>query len=260
MYNNINLNKILFVDIETVPATSTFDELSEEMKELWKLKANRISREENPDPGELFFEKAGIFSEFGKIVCISAGFFYRKDKQTRFRTKAFANHNEKILLKDFAKLLQLKFNTAANYLCGHNSKEFDFPYIARRMLVNQIPLPSILNTPGRKPWEVTHLDTLELWKFGDYKHYTSLNLLCTLFGIPTPKDDIKGSDVAKVYYQENNLERIAAYCNKDVVSTARLFLKFSLKGELTDEHIESIVDIEKDQKKTHPPEAPDTND
>lgn len=242
MLQKIKLQQILFVDVETVPVVDDFSMLADNMKELWKAKASKIKTELPFSDEELFFQKAGIFSEFGKIVCISAGFFYQEEQQMKFRCKAFYNHDESMILKEFAQLLNLKFHTPQHFLCGHNSREFDFPYIARRMLVHQIPLPAILNTPGMKPWEVTHLDTLDLWKFGDYKHYTSLNLLCALFDIPTPKDDIKGSDVARVYYKEKDLRRIAVYCNKDVVSTARLFLKFSYRGDLLDEHTESIVD------------------
>lgn len=145
------------------------------------------------------------------------------------------------LLTDFGQLLSQKYGRTGHYLCGHNAREFDFPYIARRMLINQIPLPAVLNLAGRKPWEVSLLDTMDLWKFGDYKNYTSLNLLAAVFNIPTPKDDIEGKDVANVYWHDHDLHRIAVYCNKDVVTTARLYLKYCMKGELEDENIESIV-------------------
>ncbi len=242
MLNKIPLQNILFLDVETVPQVEEFSQLSPALQALWIKKAQRITpADQILHPEEVFFEKAGIYSEFGKIVCISAGFFHSEEDILKFRCKAFYADNEAELLTDFAALLNHRFNRQDQYLCGHNAREFDFPYIARRMLINQIPLPDILNIPGRKPWEVTLLDTMDLWKFGDYKNYTSLALLAAVFGIPTPKDDIEGSDVARVYWQEKDLNRIAVYCNKDVVTTARLYLKYCIKGELPDEHVESIV-------------------
>lgn len=241
MLKNINLEKILFLDVETVPMVPDYDQLPDKFKDLWAKKAEKIRREEEKTAEELFFEKAGIFSEFGKIICISAGLFHQENDVLKLRCKAFYSDLEPELLNEFADLLNTRFNASDNYLCGHNSREFDFPYIARRMLINRIPLPDIINLQGKKPWEVTHLDTMELWKFGDYKNYTSLDLLAAVFGIPTPKDDIMGADVARVYWRENDLKRIAVYCNKDVVTTARLFLKYSFGGDLEDENIESII-------------------
>lgn len=240
MIENIPLKNILFLDVETVPLVKDFSDLPLSLQELWVKKAARISKDETYSAEELYFERAGIYSEFGKIVCISAGFFYGNDENKRFRCKAFYNDDEKQLLQEFAQLLNNQYNTSDKYLCGHNAREFDIPYIARRMLINRIPLPEILNVPGKKPWEVSFLDTMELWKFGDYKNYTSLALLAAVFDIPTPKDDIDGSDVAKVYWEDSELERIAVYCNKDVVTTARLFLKLAFKGELIDDEIEII--------------------
>lgn len=241
MLKNININKILFLDVETVPLVAQFQQLPENFQELWVKKAERIKSEDEKTAEELFFEKAGIYSEFGKIVCISAGFFHEENEELKFRCKAFYSDDEAELLTDFADLLNTRFSATDNYLCGHNSREFDFPYIARRMLINRIPIPDIMNLQGKKPWEVTHLDTMDLWKFGDYKNYTSLALLAAVFGIPTPKDDIMGADVARVYWVEKDLKRIAVYCNKDVVTTARLFLKYAYLGDLADENIESIL-------------------
>jgi 3'-5' exonuclease len=237
MLDKIPLHNILFLDIETIPAVADFSQLPENFQALWEKKASRLNNDSSVTHQELYFEKAGIYSEFGKIICISVGFFVDEDDQLKFRCKAFYSDEEKILLEEFASLLNRHFNGADKYLCGHNAKEFDIPYIARRMLINGIPLPDILNLPGRKPWEVTLLDTMDLWKFGDYKSYTSLALLAAVFNIPTPKDDIEGKDVARVYWEENDLKRIAVYCNKDVVTTARVYLKYCLKGELTDENV-----------------------
>lgn len=235
------IKNILFVDIETVPMVADFDELPLALRDLWIRKALTIKDSEGLTPQELFFEKAGIFSEFGKIICISAGFFYGAEDDLMFRCKTFWDDSEKVLLENFANLLEEKFNSPDHYICGHNVKEFDIPYMARRMLINQVPLPHILNIPGRKPWEVKFIDTLELWKFGDYKNYTSLALLAAVFNLPTPKDDIAGNDVARVYWRENNLERIAVYCSKDVVTTARLYLRYCIAGDLPDDRVESLV-------------------
>jgi uncharacterized protein YprB with RNaseH-like and TPR domain len=124
------------------------------------------------------------------------------------------------------------------YLCAHNGKEFDYPYLIRRILINGLEVPSILNLSGKKPWEVNHIDTMELWKFGDYKHYTSLELLATVFGISSPKDDINGSDVGRVYWQENDLQRIVKYCQKDVVTIVNLLLRFKGKPMMGEESIQ----------------------
>jgi DNA polymerase elongation subunit (family B) len=158
-------------------------------------------------------------------VCISVG--HIRDKHLRI--KSFYGHDEKALLEEFADLLNRSYNRKESLLCAHNGKEFDFPYIARRMLLNGIKLPMTLNIAGCKPWDIKHLDTMELWKFGDYKSFTSLALLTTIFGIPSPKDDIQGSQVGAVYWQEGNLERIVNYCQKDVVAIVQLLKRF--KGE-----------------------------
>ncbi|MFW5707557.1 MAG: 3'-5' exonuclease [Bacteroidota bacterium] len=242
MLERIPLKNILFLDVETVPQVKDFNELDPALQDLWVKKAMRIApADEALTPEELYFERAGIYSEFGKIVCISAGFFHGDEDHLKFRCKAYYSDDEAELLTRFAHMLTQSSNRADQYLCGHNAREFDFPYIARRMLINQIPLPDVLNIPGRKPWEITLLDTMDLWKFGDYKSYTSLALLAAVFKIPTPKDDIQGADVARVYWMDNDLKRIAVYCNKDVVTTARLYLKYSLKGELLDDNVELLL-------------------
>ncbi len=235
---SIDIEKILFLDVETVPMSKSFEELPEKYKPLWEHKARRMSQQEEKPADELFFEKAGIFAEFGKIICVSAGFFSSMPENKRvFRVKAFSSDDEKILLTEFKAMLDSYFSSNYNYLCGHNGKEFDFPYLSRRMLINGIGLPGALNNFGKKPWETRFLDTMELWKFGDYKNYTSLDLLAAIFNIPTPKDDISGKDVANVYWNENDLKRIADYCNKDVVTTARVFLKFRGDKDLKDEEV-----------------------
>jgi len=226
MLQRINLEHILFLDIETVPETESFDELDDEKKTLWDQKS-KYQRKDEYSPEE-FYDRAGIWAEFGKIICISVGYFNLKGDIRSFRTTTF--HGEEVkLLKEFKNLLNRHFSSTKHLLCGHNAKEFDFPYIARRMIIHGIELPYKLNLFGKKPWEIPHLDTMELWKFGDYKHFTSLKLLANILGIPSPKDDIDGSQVRQVYYEEKNIDRIITYCEKDVVTTAQVFLK--LRGE-----------------------------
>jgi uncharacterized protein YprB with RNaseH-like and TPR domain len=232
MLYNLNFEKILFLDIETVPMVPDYDSLPDNFKKLWDHKAEFIKREETDTPDRLF-SRAGIYSEFGKIICISVGFM----KNREFRIKSFYGEDENILLKEFSELLEKYYNSRDHLLCAHNGKEFDYPYIARRMLINGLPLPTILNIAGKKPWEVAHLDTLELWKFGDYKNYTSLELLAAIFGIQTPKDDIDGSMVAEVYYKENNLERIVQYCQRDTLTVAQLLLCYLGKPKIKDQDI-----------------------
>ena len=235
MLEKINPKNILFLDIETVPETKNFKELSLKKQELF-AKKTAYQRKEEYTPEE-FYERAGIWAEFGKIVCISVGFFSSYDKNRTFRVKSFYHQNEKQLLVDFKELLETHFNGQKHVLCAHNGKEFDFPYIARRMIINRVKLPSKLNLFGKKPWEVAHIDTLELWKFGDYKHYTSLSLLAEILQIPTPKNDIDGSQVAEVYYKEKNVKRIVTYCEKDTVAVAQLLLRFSNLDLLSKEEI-----------------------
>ena len=232
MLNYISLDKILFLDIETVPMCSTYDELPERFVPLWDKKAGYLKREEEDTPSALF-PRAGIYAEFGKVVCISFGMF----RDGNFRIKSFYGDDEKALLTDFANLLESKFSSKDFLLCAHNGKEFDFPYLSRRMLINAIPLPEILDLAGKKPWEVANIDTMELWKFGDFKNYTSLEVLSAVFDIPTPKDDIDGSQVGKVYWEDKDLERIVKYCQKDVLAIAQLFLRYQGKALLEEDKI-----------------------
>ena len=237
MLNKIKLENILFLDIETVPEVATFSELSPEKQELYALKT-QYQRKDEITP-EDFYERAGIWAEFGKIVCISIGYFVEQEGKRNFRVKSLSG-DEKELLESFKTLLNNHFNDANHLLCAHNGKEFDFPYIARRMIINRIELPAKLNLFGKKPWEVAHLDTLELWKFGDYKHYTSLKLLANILGIPSPKEDIDGSDVARVYYEENDLDKIVKYCERDTVAVAQLLLRFNNLELLKDDEIIAV--------------------
>ncbi len=239
MLGKIDIENVLFLDIETVPAFAEFSLLSERLQKLWMKKAERLlpynaPADEVVSP-ELLYTRAGIYAEFGKIICISVGAFLKGE----FRIKSFAGQDEKLLLSEFAGLLNKRYNRPEHLLCAHNGKEFDFPYIARRMLVLGISIPQILDLSGKKPWEVNHLDTMELWKFGDYKNFTSLELLAAIFDITTPKDDIDGSQVAEVYYKENDLPRIVHYCTKDVLTVAQIFRRY--RGEPLIEEASVVV-------------------
>jgi 3'-5' exonuclease len=232
MIKDINVENVLFLDIETVPAFQTYDEMPELFRKLWDRKTETLKKEPEETPVSLY-PRAGIYAEFGRIICISVGYFRGKE----FRIKSFFGDEEYQVLKQFCKLLEAHFNFSGKMLCAHNGKEFDFPYLARRILINSLPLPLILDTAGKKPWEVQFLDTMELWKFGDYKHYTSLELLSAVFDIPTPKDDISGAEVYKVYWQQHDLDRIRIYCQKDVLTVARLFLKYQQQPMIEEEQV-----------------------
>jgi len=234
MIEKINLENILFLDIETVPEQQNFNTLDAEMQQLWELKTQYQRRDEHT--AEDFYDRAGIWAEFGKIVCISVGYFTFKSDIRYFRVTSFFGEESKIL-KDFSNLLNNHFNQPQHLLCGHNAKEFDIPFIARRMIINQIPIPKKLNLFGKKPWEIPHLDTLELWKFGDYKHFTSLKLLTKILGIPSPKGDIDGSQVGHVYYVEKDIDRIVTYCEKDTIAVAQIFLRLRREELLVDDEV-----------------------
>ena len=241
-----DLQKIMFLDIETVPQTSDFSELSDELAHIWEDKYSLLQKRmpekysDETTAAEAFNSSAGIYSEFGKIVCISVGFVHFQGVEMHFRTKSFAGDDERLLLIEFTHLIAKFCTTKEHTLCGHNIKEFDIPYICRRMLINGLALPSIFQIAGKKPWEISFIDTLELWKFGDYKNYSSLKLLTAVFGIPTPKDDIDGSQVASVYYNEKNLKRIATYCQKDVLATAQVFLRMNGFDLIKEDNIEHV--------------------
>lgn len=222
------LRDIVFLDIETVCCTDQFHSLDERLKSQWARKASFLKREDNASDEDLFHLRAGIYAEFGKVICVSVGMLYDTESgELGLKTKSYCGDDEKTVLLEFKGMLE-KIDSPSVRLCAHNGKEFDFPYLSRRMLVQNIPLPIALNLSGRKPWETPHLDTMEMWKFGDYKHFTSLDLLAAIFNIPSSKSDMDGSQVNHVYYKENNLEKIKNYCVSDVVVLTQLYLK--LKG------------------------------
>ncbi|MBY0244358.1 MAG: 3'-5' exonuclease [Sphingobacteriaceae bacterium] len=233
MIENIDLTHVLVLDIETVPQYENFEDVPEVFQELWAKKTS-FQRKEEETPSD-FYKKAGILAEFGKVICISVGVFDNKHGDLKLRVKSFYGDDEKVILEQFSGLLAKQ--SPLTLLCAHNGKEFDYPYLSRRIIINNLPLPKQLKIAGKKPWEVPHLDTMELWRFGDYKNFTSLNLLANIFDIPTPKDDIDGSMVKDVYYKEKNLARIVNYCQKDVITTAQILLRFKNSPSIPIENI-----------------------
>lgn len=240
MLDSIRLTDILFLDIETVPEYPSFDDMPEPMQGLWEKKSSYFRGED--EAAFDVYNRAGIYAEFGKVVCISVGMVNNMQGEQILRLKSFFSKDEKALLNEFIDLVTKLEQTRKNiFLCAHNGKEFDFPYLARRMLINELALPVALDVAGKKPWEVSFIDTMELWKFGDYKHYTSLDLLANVFKIPTPKDDIDGSMVGKVFWEEDDLNRIVRYCEKDVITIVQLFNKYRRKPLIPDGKIVSTT-------------------
>jgi predicted PolB exonuclease-like 3'-5' exonuclease len=241
MLDNYKPESILFLDVETVPMRRSYVELPDVFRKLWDRKSevlqrsDRILAEERKTPEEMF-GRAGIYAEFGKIVCISTGIL----RNQVLWLKSFAGDDEVAILSEFRDLLLKAPEKKFQYLCAHNGKEFDYPYLIRRMLINGLSVPAILDLSGKKPWEVNHLDTMELWKFGDYKNYSSLELLAAVFGIPTPKEDMEGSDVARVYWEDHDLPRIIRYCQRDVTTIVNLFLSFRQKSLITEKQIQYL--------------------
>jgi uncharacterized protein YprB with RNaseH-like and TPR domain len=239
MLDNIRVEDVMFLDIETVPASASYETLTPAIQNLWDKKSRQFRTPEQT--AQDAYERAGIYSEFGKIICISVGLI-RDKNPFKFRLKSFYGKDEKSLLTEFSGMLSKFSRTNIDaVLCAHNGKEFDFPYIARRMIINRLIIPGILDNAGKKPWEVKLLDTMDLWKFGDYKNYTSLDLLTSILGIPTPKDDIDGSMVAGIFYNDDDLKRIVYYCEKDVLAIGRVLLRFMYLPGIEEDNIESVT-------------------
>lgn len=239
MLDNLKLDKVIFIDIETVSQEATFSKLSNNWKALWEKKSSYLIKEQ--ETAEELYNRAGIYAEFGKVICISIGIYREQHEGKRIaRIKTFYGKNEKDILNQFCDLFRERFQSTDYILCAHNGKEFDFPFLARRILINNIQLPYILDIAGRKPWEVQHLDTLQLWKFGDYKNYTSLALLCQLFNIESPKNDMDGSDVGRVFWEEGDLDRIVKYCQNDTLAVIQLILAYKGLDPLKKSEIEII--------------------
>lgn len=230
------LKNLLFLDIETTASEAQYEDLPERMKPLWAHKAKFLDPNQNFSVPDLFSEKAAIYAEFGKIIVIGLGFLFQNDEnEWCLKAKSLQNDNEYELLQEFANLIKTKFSTAQ--LVAHNGLEFDFPYICRRMTINKIQIPQILQVQGKKPWEINHIDTLELWKFGDRKSFTSLELLAACLDVPTSKHGIDGSKVNSTYYIEKNLQKIADYCTRDVVVLAQIYLRLIGREVIKQENI-----------------------
>jgi DNA polymerase elongation subunit (family B) len=232
------LHTILFLDIETVSQYATFDEVPEEWKGLWQHKAEAILRDKPLVTPEEIYGRAAIYAEFGKIICISCGILSGSGTEKKLTLKSFHGHDEKELLGQFTEMLRKWGSDGQRYLCAHNGKDFDFPYLCRRLIILGMAIPSLLNLSGKKPWEIPHIDTMDLWKFGEYKSFISLNLLAHALGIPTPKDDIDGSQVGEVYWSQRDLPRIVTYCQKDVVTVAQVYLRMNGEPPIRPENIE----------------------
>jgi hypothetical protein len=231
------LDNKLFLDIETVSVVNNFSSLSDRLQACWKTKAERLYPDLEIE--ESFYSKAGIYAEFAKIIVIGLGFFYQKNQEIKFKVKTLSGSDEKLLLAQFLETIQ-KFDQKKLLLCGHNGKEFDFPFLCRRLVINQLPLPTVLDTAGKKPWEVNHLDTLEMWKFGDKKSYTSLELLAATLDISSSKSSMDGSMVQDSFYKNGALKEIALYCAQDVVVTAQVYLRLKRLSQLQDSQIEYV--------------------
>lgn len=234
----VSLQNILFLDIETVSQYPDYERLPDSWKDLWSKKAEILLRNREDQTAESIYERSSIYAEFGKIICISCGILTGSGSNKRLLVKSFSGDDERVLLAAFCDMLTRWSADQQKYLCAHNGKEFDFPYLCRRMVILDVCIPSLLSISGKKPWEVAHLDTMEMWKFGDYKSYTSLNLLAHVLGIPTPKDDIDGSMVGQVYWKGNDLPRIVTYCQKDVITLTQVYLRMIREPLVLPENIE----------------------
>jgi len=244
-----NLKKTLFIDIETVSVARAYADLPETSQLLWKTKSRQFLKDRTQECSEedaaLFYnQKAGIFAEFARVVCITVGYLsLEKNEQPILRLKSFSG-DENFILSSFSEMMDHHYDDLdEHFICGHNVKEFDIPFLCRRMIINQLRLPRLLNISGKKPWQVGHLlDTMEMWRFGDYKNYTSLSLLAGTLGIPTPKDDIDGSMVGHVFWEENDIERIVAYCEKDVLTVVQVMMRFAGLALIEPENIVVVKD------------------
>jgi DNA polymerase elongation subunit (family B) len=237
MITKTPLENFLVIDIETVSSAPAFEMLEPVWQELWEEKVAR-SIPVDCTPADYYPQRAGIMAEFAKVVCISIGYFRKEHGAWQFRVKSIFGSDERALLDSFIDTINLLHAVHRNWcFTGHNIKEFDIPFLCRRLLINELPVPFYLDFQNMKPWETNLVDTFQYWRFGDYKNYTSLKLLAATLGIPSPKDDIEGSMVGEVYWKDNNLRRIADYCQKDVVTVANIILKFRHQPLLTTEQV-----------------------
>lgn len=242
-----------FVDTETIPGYKDFNDMPEELARMYERKFGHELANNDPDKFDNFEDhyraRAALYPEFGKIVCLVIGVIFvdDKDKQEKLKLKTLCGRHEDKLLAEAAPIID-KFDS----LVGHNSKEFDFPYLCKRFYVHGIQLPQILNIAGKKPWEVSLIDTMELWRFGSFKGSTSLELFAHCLGLPSPKQDMTGADVAKVYYEMFDhmkdgelpfeaesaaIQKIGKYCQGDVVTLANCYRKLKYQSVIASENV-----------------------
>lgn len=231
-----DIKNLLVIDVETASVVPEYDALPERFKPLWDRKARKFDQEASVE--EVFKNKAALLAEFGRIISIGVGYFHKNDdEETCLRVKAFASDDEQKILTDFKALIEEKFNQKKLTFVAHNGKDFDYPFLCRRMLVNGIALPVVLDFYNKKPWEIPHEDTMQMWRFGELRNYTSLETLAALFDIPSSKNDLDGSMVSRVYHEEGDLERIKTYCQNDVIVTARIYLRMQVLDDVKPENI-----------------------
>jgi len=216
----VELDKILFVDIETVGAEKDWDTLVKNKPDLayqfetyldWFQK--RFPEDADKDVSEIFVNRSALVPEFGKIVCISFG---SVNEDGTHKLGSFYGHDEYDILRKTQKVL-VGANKRNMYLCGHNVKGFDIPYMAKRMIINGIMPPALLPGHDVKPWEKRAIDTKELWQYGNYGQLASLELMCLMLGVDNPKtSEVTGNKVHNAFWIDNNIDGIVKYCEKDV--------------------------------------------
>ena len=224
-----DIHKLLFVDIETVGVDEDLDSLHHTNPKLskvweetgWDYFKRKYSEDSELSSNQMFVKRAALLPEFGKIVCISVGFIVPSGET---KLDSFYGDEKNILIST-SELLN-RVDKLGFVICGHNVKNFDLPYIAKRMLINNIPVPKILPNYTIKPWESRVLDTKEVWGFNSFGGLSSLNLVCTSLGLETSKEgEVNGSNMHKYYYDSNNIEKIKNYCEEDVKCTINLVKK-----------------------------------
>jgi 3'-5' exonuclease len=235
------LRNILFLDIETASQMTDYQQLSDRIKALWDKKVMYLRNDDELSNQEMYFKKAAIYAEFGKVICIGfGGIYFDENEQMCFRVKTIYGHDEAEILQQFKQILEKHKAGNTLMLAAHNGKEFDFPYICRRMLLNNITLPRPLQLSGKKPWEIPHIDTMEMWKFGDGKQFSSLELLAAIFDVPSSKTEMDGSEVNVAYHHNNELEKIQRYCKQDVIVLAQLYLKLNSLDMIKEDNIQFV--------------------
>jgi uncharacterized protein YprB with RNaseH-like and TPR domain len=218
---NIPLEKLLFIDIETVGVQPDWESLKKSNLELSFVFENyidwfqkRFPEDADKPVGQMFVNRAALVPEFARIACVSVAFVTDKGET---KMQSFSNKNEKDLLQDVQKLLR-RVGELGFFLCGHNVKGFDIPMLAKRMIINGLLPPKILPGHDTKPWEIKALDTKELWQYGGYGTIASLELMCVSMGVESSKNmEVTGNKVHEAYWTNKDIKGIVEYCEKDVL-------------------------------------------